>query len=116
MLKESIAESSLSGVAHLSLGASGSSKTLLDTAEETIEELLAEAQMWETHSRQLKNDLETLQKECDEKSVTQSELLLELSASQAEQESLRKEIEELNRLLKWLQHEKLLPELPSLVM
>jgi len=99
MLQESIAESSLSGVAHLSLGASGSSKALLDTAEETIEELLAEAQMWETHSRQLKNDLETLQKECDEKSVTQSELLLELSASQAEQESLRKEIEELKSSL-----------------
>ena len=99
MLQESIAESSLSGVAHLSLGASGSSKALLDTAEETIEELLAEAQMWETHSRQLKNDLETLQKECDEKSVTQSELLLELSASQAERESLRKEIEELKSSL-----------------
>ena len=99
MLKESIAESSLSGVAHLSLGASGSSKALLDTAEETIEELLAEAQMWETHSRQLKNDLETLQKECDEKSVTQSELLLELSASQAERESLRKEIVELKSSL-----------------
>ncbi|XP_039785338.1 spindle pole body component 110-like isoform X2 [Panicum virgatum] len=99
MLQESIAESSLSGVAHLSLGASGSSKALLDTAEETIEELLAEAQMWETHSRQLKNDLETLQKECDEKSVTQSELLLELSACEAEQESLRKEIEELKSSL-----------------
>ncbi|XP_039829539.1 myosin-11-like isoform X1 [Panicum virgatum] len=99
MLQESIAESSLSGVAHLSLGASGSSKALLDTAEETIEELLAEAQMWETHSRQLKNDLETLQKECDEKSVTQSELLLELSASQAERESLRKEIVELKSSL-----------------
>ncbi|PAN48627.1 hypothetical protein PAHAL_9G396100 [Panicum hallii] len=99
MLQESIAEPSLSGVAHLSLRASGSSKALLDTAEETIEELLAEAQMWETHSRQLKNDLETLQKECDEKSVTQSELLLELSVSQAEQESLRKEIEELKSSL-----------------
>ncbi|RLN42945.1 myosin heavy chain, cardiac muscle isoform-like [Panicum miliaceum] len=98
-IRESIAESSLSGVAHLSLGASGSSKVLLDTAEETIEELLAEAQMWETHYRQLKNDLETLQKECDEKSVTQSELLLELSASQAEQESLRQEIKELKSSL-----------------
>nr|XP_034571252.1 myosin-3-like isoform X2 [Setaria viridis] len=95
MLQENTAESSLSGLAHLSSGASGSSKDLLDTAEETIEELLAEAQMWEAHSRQLKNDLETLQKECDEKSEKQSELLLELSASQAEQESLRQEIEEL---------------------
>ncbi|CAN6305959.1 unnamed protein product [Urochloa humidicola] len=99
MLQESTAESSLSGLAHLSSGASGSSKDLLDTAEETIEELLAEAQMWETHSRQLKNDLETLQKEHDEKSEKQSELLLELCASQAERESLRQEIKELKSSL-----------------
>nr|CAB3495334.1 unnamed protein product [Digitaria exilis] len=95
MLQESTAEPSLSSHAQLSSGASGSSKYLLDTAEETIEELLAEAQMWETHSRQLKTDLETLQKECDEKSEKQSELLLELSASQVERESLRQEIEDL---------------------
>ncbi|CAN6288873.1 unnamed protein product [Urochloa humidicola] len=99
MMQESTAESSLSGLAHLSSGASGSSKDLLDTAEETIEELLAEAQMWEAHSRQLKNDLETLQKECDEKCEKQSELLLELSASQAERESLRQEIKELKSSL-----------------
>ncbi|CAL4932127.1 unnamed protein product [Urochloa decumbens] len=85
MLQESTAESSLSG--------------LLDTAEETIEELLAEAQMWEAHSCQLKNDLETLQKERDEKTEKQSELLLELCASQAERESLRQEIEELKSSL-----------------
>lgn len=91
MLQESIDE----GFAHLSSGASGSSKDLLDAAEETIEELLGEAQMWESHSRKLKNDLETLQKECDEKSKKQTEILLELSASQAKQESLRQEIEEL---------------------
>lgn len=95
MLQETNAQSSLSGLAHLSSGASGSSKDLLDAAEETIEELLQEAQMWEGHSRQLKNDLETLQKECDEKSMVQSELMLELSSSQAEQESLRQEIEKL---------------------
>nr|CAB3500228.1 unnamed protein product [Digitaria exilis] len=95
MLQESTAEPSLSSHAQLSSGASGSSKYLLDTAEETIEELLAEAQMWETHSRQLKTELETLQKECDEKSEKQSELLLELSASQVERESLRQEIEDL---------------------
>jgi chromosome segregation ATPase len=95
MLQENTAESSLSGLAHLSSGASGSSKNLLDAAEETIEELLAEAQMWEAHSRQLKNDLETLQKERDEKYEKQSKLLLELSTSQAEQELLRQEIEEL---------------------
>ncbi|WVZ57548.1 hypothetical protein U9M48_007920 [Paspalum notatum var. saurae] len=95
MLQGSPAESSLSGPAHLSSGTSGSSKDLLDAAEETIEELLSEAQMWEGHSRKLKNDLETLQKECDEKSKKQSEILLELSASQAEQVSLRQEMEEL---------------------
>ncbi|GJM91383.1 hypothetical protein PR202_ga07746 [Eleusine coracana subsp. coracana] len=95
MLQETNAQSSLSGLAHLSSGASGSSKDLLDAAEATIEELLEEAHMWERHSRQLKNDLETLQKECDDKSMAQSELVLELSASQAEQESLRQEVEEL---------------------
>ncbi|TVU31783.1 hypothetical protein EJB05_23484 [Eragrostis curvula] len=95
MLQESNAQSSISELAHLSEGASGSTKDLLDAAEETIEELLNEAQMWERHSLQLKNDLETLQKDCDEKSKSQSELLLELSASQAERESLRQEIEEL---------------------
>ncbi|XP_066377126.1 uncharacterized protein [Miscanthus floridulus] len=95
MLQGSIDESSLSGFAQLSSGASGSSKDLLDAAEETIEELLSEAHMWESHSQNLKNDLETLQKECDEKSKKQTEILLELSASQAEQESLRQEIEEL---------------------
>ncbi|XP_062204934.1 uncharacterized protein LOC133906984 [Phragmites australis] len=99
MLQESNAQSSLSGLAHLSSGASGSSKDLLDAAEETIEELLGEAQMWERHSRQLKNDLETLQKECDEKSKKQSVLLLELSASQAERDSLRQETEELKSSL-----------------
>jgi chromosome segregation ATPase len=95
MLQETNAQSSLSGLAHLSSGASGSSKDLLDAAEETIEELLHEAQMWEGHACQLKSDLEILQKECDEKSVAQSELLLELSASQAERESLRQEIKEM---------------------
>ncbi|XP_021307476.1 myosin-11 isoform X3 [Sorghum bicolor] len=95
MLQESIDESSLSGFAQLSSGASGSSKDLLDAAEATIEELLSEAQMWEIHSQKLRNDLETLQKECDEKSKKQTEILLVLSASQAEQESLRQEIEEL---------------------
>jgi hypothetical protein len=60
MLHESIDESSLSGFAHLSLGASGSSKDLLGVAEETIEELIGEAHMWEIHSQNLKNDLETL--------------------------------------------------------
>lgn len=99
MLQESPAESSMSGLAHLSSGTSGSSKDLLDAAEETIEELLSEAQMWESHSQKLKNDLDTLQKECDEKSKKQSEILLELSASQAEQESLRQEIEELRSSL-----------------
>ncbi|AQL05751.1 paramyosin isoform X1 [Zea mays] len=100
MLQESIDESSLSGFNHLSSGASGSSKDLLDAAEETIEELLIEAQMWESHYQKLKIDLEKLQKESDEKSKNQTEILLELSASQAEQESLRQEIEELKLSLK----------------
>jgi hypothetical protein len=41
--------------------------------------LFSEARkQWRRHACHLKSDLEILQKECDEKSVAQSELLLEL--------------------------------------
>ncbi|ONL92698.1 Myosin heavy chain-related protein, partial [Zea mays] len=81
------------------MGASDSSKDLLEAAEETIEELRDEAKMWERHSRKLKADLEMLKKECSEKSKQHAELAGELSAAQAERDSYRHEIEELKSSL-----------------
>ncbi|KAG8095759.1 hypothetical protein GUJ93_ZPchr0013g34164 [Zizania palustris] len=83
------------GFGQLSMGASDSSKALLETAEETIEELRDEAKMWERHSRKLKADLDMLKKECSEKSTQHAELAVELSAAHAERDSYRQEIEEL---------------------
>ncbi|PWZ55797.1 hypothetical protein Zm00014a_042127 [Zea mays] len=87
------------GLSQLSMGASDSSKDLLEAAEETIEELRDEAKMWERHSRKLKADLEMLKKECSEKSKQHAELAGELSAAQAERDSYRHEIEELKSSL-----------------
>lgn len=87
------------GLSQLSMGASDSSKDLLEAAEETIEELRDEAKMWERHSRKLKADLEMLKKECSDKSKQQAELAVELSAAQAERDSYRHEIEELKSSL-----------------
>ncbi|KAF0928594.1 hypothetical protein E2562_006037 [Oryza meyeriana var. granulata] len=89
-----------SDLSQLSSGVSDTSKDILENAEETIDELRGEAKMWEKKSRKLKHDLETLKKECADKFKQQSELVLELSASNSERDSLRQEIEELKCSLK----------------
>ncbi|TKV98737.2 hypothetical protein SEVIR_9G578600v4 [Setaria viridis] len=99
MLQGSTPKTFGNGLSQLSMGASDSSKDLLEAAEETIEELRDEAKMWERHSRKLKADLELLKKECSEKSKQQAELAVELSAAQAERDSYRHEIEELKSSL-----------------
>ncbi|CAN6286028.1 unnamed protein product [Urochloa humidicola] len=99
VLQGSTPKTFANGLSQLSMGASDSSKDLLDAAEETIEELRDEAKMWERHSRKLKADLELLKKECSEKSKQQAELAVELSAAQAERDSYRHEIEELKSSL-----------------
>nr|XP_051195083.1 uncharacterized protein LOC127308303 isoform X4 [Lolium perenne] len=76
-----------------------SSKDLRNTAEEIVEKLQGKAKMWERHSRKLKIEMETLKNECTDKSKQQAELLLELSASHSERDSLRREIEELKSSL-----------------
>ncbi|XP_062209553.1 uncharacterized protein LOC133911359 [Phragmites australis] len=99
VLQGSTPKAFANGLGQLSIGASESSKDLLEAAEETIEELRDEAKMWERHSRKLKADLEMLKKECSEKSKQQAELAVELSAAQAERDSYRHEIEELKSSL-----------------
>ncbi|XP_015697419.1 myosin-11-like isoform X2 [Oryza brachyantha] len=82
-------------LSQLSSGASDVSKDILNNAEEAIDELRGEAKMWERKSRKLKRGLETLKKESADKSKKQSELALELAASNSERDALRQEIEEL---------------------
>lgn len=81
------------------LRGSGSSKELLEAAEETIEELQDEAKMWERHSQKLKQDIEKLKKECADRSKRQTELDVELSSACSERDSLKKEVEKLKSSL-----------------
>ncbi|ONK71823.1 uncharacterized protein A4U43_C04F12760 [Asparagus officinalis] len=88
-----------SDLAPISLNPSGSSKELLEAAEETIEELQDEAKMWERHAQKLKLDIEKLKKECSEKSKRQAELDIELSAAYSERDSLKHEVKQLKSSL-----------------
>ncbi|KAL5546008.1 hypothetical protein UlMin_005695 [Ulmus minor] len=74
-----------------------SSRNLLEAAEGTIEELRAEAKMWERNARKLMLDLDVLRVEFSDQSKIQANLNLELSAAYAERNSLKKEVEQ----LKW---------------
>ncbi|KAG8648608.1 myosin-11 isoform X2 [Manihot esculenta] len=78
---------------------SGSSKSLLEAAEDTIEDLHSEAKMWERNARKLMLDLEILRKEYSDQSSNQVNLEMELSAACAEREGLQKEVEKLKLLL-----------------
>ncbi|XP_017700665.2 myosin heavy chain, cardiac muscle isoform-like [Phoenix dactylifera] len=91
--QETAAQTSMNGLAPLSVRPSDSAKDLLEAAEETIEELRDEAKMWERHSRKLKLDIEKLKKECSDKSKHHTELEMELSAAYTERDSLRQEVE-----------------------
>ncbi|GAB4855019.1 hypothetical protein Ancab_023606 [Ancistrocladus abbreviatus] len=74
-------------------------KDLLEAAEVTIEELSAEARLWERNARKSMHDLEALKKELSEQFKNQATLDMELSASQRECDSLKQEIEQLKLLL-----------------
>ncbi|XP_050226691.1 uncharacterized protein LOC126676516 [Mercurialis annua] len=82
-----------------SLKFSGSSRSLLEAAEVTIEELQGEAKMWERNSRKLMLDLELLRKEYSEQSKNQLDLSVELSEASAERDGLQKEVEQLKLFL-----------------
>ncbi|XP_050380355.1 uncharacterized protein LOC126797699 [Argentina anserina] len=77
------------------LRTTGSTKNLLETAEVTIEELHAEAKMWERNARKLMLDLDILKAESSDQSKKQANLNMELSAAYAERDSLKKEVEHL---------------------
>ncbi|XVF76335.1 hypothetical protein PTKIN_Ptkin13bG0258200 [Pterospermum kingtungense] len=76
-----------------------SSNNLLEAAEKTIEELHAEAKMWERNAQKLMLDLEILRKEYSDQSKSHANLDMELSAANSERDGLRKEVEQLKVLL-----------------
>nr|XP_029117488.1 myosin heavy chain, skeletal muscle-like isoform X1 [Elaeis guineensis] len=104
--QESATQTSINGLAALSLRPSDSAKDLLETAEETIEELRDEAKMWERHAQKLKLDVGVLKKECSEKSKHQADLEMNLSSAYTERDSLRQEVEQLKSSLEELMSKK----------
>lgn len=78
-----------------SLTVTTSSKNFLEAAEDTIEELRAEAKMWERNARKLMLDLDILRVEFSDQSKIQANLNRELSAANAERDNLKKEVEQL---------------------
>lgn len=78
----------------------GSSKDLLEAAEVKIEELRAEARMWEQNARKLMADLEKVQQQSLDQSTRQASLEMELSKSHGQCDGLKQEIERLKKLAK----------------
>ncbi|GAB2276833.1 hypothetical protein Dimus_011546 [Dionaea muscipula] len=76
-----------------------SSKDLLEGAEITTEEVLAEARTWERNARKSMLDVESLKKELSVQSKKLATLDMELSASHTECDSLKQEIKQLTSLL-----------------
>ncbi|KAL0289133.1 UNVERIFIED_CONTAM: hypothetical protein Scaly_2712100 [Sesamum calycinum] len=72
-----------------------SSRNLLEAAEDTIDELRAEAKMWERNARKLMIDLDMSRKEFSDLSKKQAELAVEFSAACAERDGLKREVEHL---------------------
>ncbi|XP_015898534.1 uncharacterized protein LOC107431992 isoform X2 [Ziziphus jujuba] len=68
-------------------------------SENNIEELHAEAKMWERNARKLMLDLDILRVEFSDQSKKQADLNMELSAAYAERDFLKKEIEQLKFFL-----------------
>ncbi|KAI8013424.1 hypothetical protein LOK49_LG05G00826 [Camellia lanceoleosa] len=86
-------------VASPSLMNAGSSKNLLEAAEDTIEELRVEAKMWERNARKLMLDLDILRKEFYDQSKRQANLDMELSAAYTERDSFKREVEQMKLML-----------------
>lgn len=66
-----------------------------ETAEDTSEELRAEAKMWEINARKLMGDLEMLRTNFSDQSIKLEGLEIDLSAACVERDSLKKEVEQL---------------------
>ncbi|KAL6980280.1 hypothetical protein U1Q18_021923 [Sarracenia purpurea var. burkii] len=75
------------------------SRNLPETEEITIEELRAEARMWERNARKLLLDQELLMKEFADQSKQLTNLHVEFSSSRTECDRLKQEIEHLKVLL-----------------
>ncbi|KAK3226658.1 hypothetical protein Dsin_006520 [Dipteronia sinensis] len=82
-------------LATATFGISASSKSFLEAAETTIEELRAESKMWERNSQKLMLDSDVLRKEVSDLSKKQAYLETELSAACSERDGLRDEVEQL---------------------
>lgn len=78
-----------------SLTTPSSAKNYRDNAEGTIEELRAEAKMWERNARKLMLDLDILRGEFSNQSKVQENLNMELLAAYDERDELKKEVEQL---------------------
>lgn len=76
-----------------------SSKDLLEAAEATIEELRAEARMWEQNARRLIFDLEKMRKDLSDQSMHCASLEMQLSESHRECDGSKQKIEQLKILL-----------------
>ncbi|XP_011031591.1 PREDICTED: myosin-7B-like isoform X2 [Populus euphratica] len=76
-----------------------SSKDLMEAAEATIEELRAEARMWEQNARRLMIDLEKTRKDLSDQSMHCASLEMQLSESHRECDGSRQKIEQLKILL-----------------
>ncbi|KAJ6331306.1 hypothetical protein OIU76_009813 [Salix suchowensis] len=96
---ENLSQEDTQEFAASSVRVSGSSKSILETAEDTIEDLRNEAKMWERNARKLMLDMEVLRKEYSEQSKKQEDLYMEMSAASAERDGLQKEVEHLKLLL-----------------
>ncbi|KAJ1419463.1 NT-type C2 domain [Sesbania bispinosa] len=71
------------------------SNNRLEAAEDTSEELRAEAKMWEMNARKLMGDLDMLRTEFSDQSKRLAGLEMDLSAANVERDSLKKEVEQL---------------------
>ncbi|KAI7752802.1 hypothetical protein M8C21_021754, partial [Ambrosia artemisiifolia] len=77
----------------------GSSKNLLEAAEETIEELRDEAKTWERKSQKLTIGLEILKEKYSNQSKMLAESQMEISSAMAERDDIKKEADRIKMLL-----------------
>lgn len=89
-------------VSRWSMSNAGSSRNLLEVAEDTIEELRAEAKMWERNARKLMIDFDITRKDLSDLSKKHAELGVELSAANAENDGLKRQVEKVKEELQQL--------------
>lgn len=77
----------------------GSSKNLLEAAEDTIEELRDEAKTWERNSQKLMLDLEILKEKFSDQSKNLADSRMELAEALAERDGMKKEVDHIKMLL-----------------